>query len=199
MFTKSEGSPPVSTTKDALEYLFTSFTTSCINIIVTPAVTILTGVSVGTLVGPIVAGFMAYLGNLIMYATTLRPFLMGVVVSVVVGMVLTLPISSAALCMMLGLAGIAGGAATASCSAQMVGFAVMSFRENRWGGLLAQGLGTSMLQMPNIVRNWRIWIPPTLSAALTGPVSTMIFKMENTPIGSDMTTQIGRASCRERV
>lgn len=159
-----------------------------VDIIVTPAVTILTGVSVGTLVGPIVAGFMAYLGNLIMYATTLRPFLMGVVVSVVVGMVLTLPISSAALCMMLGLAGIAGGAATAGCSAQMVGFAVMSFRENRWGGLLAQGLGTSMLQMPNIVRNWRIWIPPTLSAALTGPVSTMIFKMENTPIGSGMGT-----------
>jgi len=159
-----------------------------IDIIVTPAVTIITGVLIGTLVGPGINAFMTGLGDFIMYATTLRPFLMGIIVSVVVGIVLTLPISSAALCMMLGLAGIAGGAAAAGCSAQMVGFAVMSFKENGWGGFFAQGVGTSMLQMPNIVKNWRIWIPPTLVSAITGPLATIVFQMENTPIGSGMGT-----------
>ncbi|MBQ9832549.1 MAG: PTS sugar transporter subunit IIC, partial [Clostridia bacterium] len=109
-------------------------------------------------------------------------------VSVIVGVVLTLPISSAALCVMLGLSGLAAGAATAGCCAQMVGFAVMSFKENRWGGLLAQGLGTSMLQMGNIVKNPRIWIPPTLAATVTGPISTMVFGLESNAVGAGMGT-----------
>ena len=117
-------------------------------------------------------------GKAIMWATELQPFFMGIIVSVVIGIALTLPISSAAICAALGLTGLAGGAAVAGCCAQMVGFAVMSFRENRWGGLAAQGLGTSMLQMGNIVRNPRIWIPPTLASAITGPIATCIFRME---------------------
>lgn len=159
-----------------------------VDIIVTPAVTIVSGVWLGTFLGPAINSVMIRLGNMIMVATTLRPFWMGMIVSVVVGMVLTLPISSAALCMMLSLAGLAGGAATAGCSAQMIGFAVISFKENGWSGLLAQGIGTSMLQVPNILKNWKIWIPPTLAAAITGPISTMVFRMENIPIGSGMGT-----------
>ncbi|SCG81991.1 hypothetical protein DW1_0371 [Proteiniborus sp. DW1] len=159
-----------------------------LDIIVTPAVTIIVGVLVGTAIGPAVNGFMTATGELIMYATTLQPFLMGIIVSVIVGMVLTLPVSSAALCMMLSLGGIAGGAAVAGCCAQMVGFAVMSFKENGWGGLVAQGLGTSMLQVPNIVKNWKVWIPPTLVSAITGPMSTILFKMECTPMGAGMGT-----------
>lgn len=159
-----------------------------LDIIVTPAVTIIVGVLVGTAIGPAVNGFMTATGELIMYATTLQPFLMGIIVSVIVGMVLTLPVSSAALCMMLSLGGIAGGAAVAGCCAQMVGFAVMSFKENGWGGLAAQGLGTSMLQVPNIVKNWKVWIPPTLVSAITGPMSTILFKMECTPMGAGMGT-----------
>ena len=159
-----------------------------VDILVTPAVTVVTGVFIGATVGPYIASLMTALGNLIMYATSLRPFLMGIIVSVVMGMVLTLPISSAALAMMLSLAGIAGGAATVGCSAQMVGFAVMSFKENGWGGLLSQGLGTSMLQVPNIIKNWKIWIPPTLASAILGPVATIILKMENTPMGAGMGT-----------
>lgn len=118
-------------------------------------------------------------GSLIMTCTELQPFLMGILVSVLVGIALTLPISSAAICASLGLVGLAGGAATAGCCAQMVGFAVMSFRENGFGGIIAQGLGTSMLQMGNIMRNPRIWIPPTLVSAITGPLATCFFKMEN--------------------
>ena len=114
-----------------------------------------------------------------MRATEMQPFFMGILVSVIVGMVLTLPISSAALCTMLGLTGLAGGAATAGCCAQMIGFAVMSFRENGWGGVAAQGLGTSMLQMGNIAKNPLIWLPPTLASAITGPIATCLFKMEN--------------------
>ena len=114
-----------------------------------------------------------------MWATELQPFFMGIIVSVIVGIALTLPISSAAICIMLSLDGLAGGAATAGCCAQMVGFAVLSFCENKWGGLLAQGLGTSMLQMGNIVRNPKIWIPPTLASMVTGPLSTMVFHLEN--------------------
>lgn len=159
-----------------------------VDIIVTPAVTILTGSLVAIFVGPAVSALMNGLGALIMRATELQPVLMGVIVSVVVGMVLTLPISSAALCVMLGLSGIAAGAATAGCCAQMVGFAVMSFRENRWGGLLAQGLGTSMLQMGNIVKNPRIWIPPTLAAAITGPIATAVFKLASIPTAAGMGT-----------
>jgi uncharacterized membrane protein len=122
---------------------------------------------------------MTGFGAMIMQATVLRPFGMGILVAVLVGIALTLPISSAAICATLGLVGLAGGAATAGCCAQMVGFAVMSFQENRWGGVLAQGLGTSMLQMGNIVKNPKIWIPPTLAGAVTGPIATCIFQMEN--------------------
>lgn len=150
-----------------------------IDILVTPTVTILTGVGVGILIGPGVSMLMDGFGALIMRATELQPFWMGILVSVLVGIVLTLPISSAAICFTLGLVGLAGGAATAGCCAQMVGFAVMSFQENGWGGLVAQGLGTSMLQMSNIVKNPRIWIPPTLASAITGPIATCIFRMEN--------------------
>ena len=159
-----------------------------IDIILTPGVTIIVGVFIGSAIGPAIGSFMTGTGNLIMYATTLRPLLMGVLVSVIVGMVLTLPISSAALCMMLGLSGLAGGAATAGCCAQMVGFASMSYKENGWGGIAAQGIGTSMLQVPNIVRNWKVWIPPTLVSAITGPMATLVFHMENSPIGSGMGT-----------
>ena len=113
-----------------------------------------------------------------MWATELRPFLMGIIISAIVGIALTLPISSAAICAALGLTGLAGGAALAGCCAQMIGFAVMSFRENKWGGLVSQGLGTSMLQMGNIVKNPRIWIPPTLASMITGPIATCIFKLE---------------------
>ena len=129
-------------------------------------------------------------GNLIMWATELRPFMMGILVSVIVGMALTLPISSAAICAALGLVGLAGGAAVAGCCAQMVGFAVMSFPENKWGGLISQGIGTSMLQMGNIVKNPRIWIGPTLASAITGPIATCIFKlqMNGAPVSSGMGT-----------
>ncbi|HHT21548.1 MAG TPA: PTS sugar transporter subunit IIC [Tissierellia bacterium] len=159
-----------------------------VDLIVTPTVTILSGVLVAQLIGPGIAAFMTKTGELVMVATTLQPFWMGIIVSLIIGIALTLPISSAAICMMLGLAGLAGGAATAGCSAQMIGFAVMSYRENGTGGLVAVGLGTSMLHMSNIVRNWRIWIPPTLTAAITGPIATVVMKMENIPIGSGMGT-----------
>ena len=159
-----------------------------IDIVVTPTVSILVGTVVAVTIGPVISRFLTAVGQMIIYFTTLQPFLMGILVSVVMGMILTLPISSAALSMMLGLTGIAGGAATAGCCANMVGFAVISFRENRWGGLLAQGLGTSMLQVPNIMRNWRIWIPVMAASAVTGPVSTLVFQLENTPLGSGMGT-----------
>ena len=131
---------------------------------------------------------MNWLGGVIMTATTLRPFLMGICLAVLVGIILTLPISSAALCMMLSLSGLAGGAAAAGCCAQMIGFAVMSYRDNGFGGSFAVGIGTSMLHMPNIIKNPRIWIPPIAASAVLGPVSTMLLKMENTPIGSGMGT-----------
>ena len=159
-----------------------------IDIIVTPATTIIVGVLLGKFVGPVVSTFMTGFGNMIIYATQLQPIPMGIIISILVGMALTLPISSAAIAIMLGLSGLAGGAATVGCSAQMIGFAVMSYKENGMGGLLAQGLGTSMLQMPNIIKNPRVWIPPTLTAAILGPISTYIFKMENIPIGSGMGT-----------
>ncbi len=161
-----------------------------VDILVTPAVTIFVGVALSTLIAPPIGTAASWLGQIIMWATDLQPFLMGIVVAVLVGMALTLPISSAAICAALGLTGLAGGAAVAGCCAQMIGFAVMSFRENRWGGLISQGLGTSMLQMSNIVKNPRIWIAPTLASAITGPIATCIFHLEmnGTPVSSGMGT-----------
>lgn len=161
-----------------------------IDILVTPAVTILIGYALSALCAPAIGAAASAVGEFIKWATNLQPFLMGILVSVVVGIVLTLPISSAAICAALSLTGLAGGAAVAGCCAQMVGFAVMSFRENGVGGLVSQGLGTSMLQMPNIIRNPRIWIPPTLASAITGPIATCVFQlqMNGTPVSSGMGT-----------
>ena len=149
-----------------------------IDILVTPIVTILVGIGAAWLIAPPIGGAASAFGQLIMRTTELQPFWMGILVSVLVGIALTLPISSAAICSVLGLTGLAGGAAVAGCCAQMVGFAVLSFRENRWGGLVSQGLGTSMLQMPNIVKNPLIWIPATLASAVTGPLATCLFQLE---------------------
>lgn len=161
-----------------------------VDLLVTPAVTILVGVVLSTLIAPPIGAAASYVGNIIMYATELQPFLMGILVSVLVGIALTLPISSAAICAALGLTGLAGGAAVAGCCAQMIGFAVMSFKENKWGGLISQGIGTSMLQMPNIIKNPKIWIAPILTSAITGPLATCLFKMEmnGTPVSSGMGT-----------
>ena len=161
-----------------------------VDILVTPAVTIVVGVALAKLIAPPIGSAASAFGVIIDNATKLQPFWMGIAVSVLVGVALTLPISSAAICSVLGLTGLAGGAAVAGCCAQMVGFAVMSFKENRWGGLVSQGLGTSMLQMPNIVRNPRIWIAPTLASAITGPIATCVFKLEmnGAPINSGMGT-----------
>ncbi len=149
-----------------------------IDLIVTPFVTVTIGVLLSMLIAPWLGTAASKCGALIMWATDLKPFLMGIIVSVVVGCILTLPISSAAICAALSLQGLAGGAAVAGCCAQMVGFAVMSFKENGVGGLLSQGIGTSMLQVPNIVKNPRIWIPPTLASAITGPMATCLFKLK---------------------
>ena len=161
-----------------------------IDILVTPLVTIFVGVVLTVLIAPAIGTAASAVGQVIMWATERRPFVMGILVSVIVGIALTLPISSAAICAALGLTGLAGGAAVAGCCANMVGFAVMSFRENRWGGLISQGLGTSMLQMGNIVKNPRIWIPAILTSAITGPIATMIFKLEmnGPPVASGMGT-----------
>lgn len=159
-----------------------------VDILVTPGVTITSGILAAQFVGPGVSAFMTAFGNLVKTATVMQPLFMGILVSALIGIALTLPISSAAICIMLSLDGLAGGAATAGCCAQMVGFSVLSFCENKWGGLLAQGLGTSMLQMGNIVRNPKIWIPPTLASMVTGPLSTMVFHLENIPAGSGMGT-----------
>ena len=155
-----------------------------IDILVTPAVTILVGVALAKWIAPPIGTAASAFGIVIDNATKLQPFWMGIAVSVLVGVALTLPISSAAICSVLGLTGLAGGAAVAGCCAQMVGFAVMSFKENRWGGLVSQGLGTSMLQMGNIVRNPRIWLPAILASAVTGPLATCVFQFEmNDPAG----------------
>lgn len=163
-----------------------------VDIIVTPTVTILIGSLIAILLGPAIAWVMQSLGEFIMWATECQPIIMGILVAVVVGIVLTLPISSAALCAMIGIGGIAAGAAVVGCCAQMIGFAVMSYRENRFGGLIAQGLGTSMLQMGNIVKNPLIWIPPTFAAAVVGPLSTTIFKLE---IDSAQAVNAGMGTC----
>lgn len=152
--------------------------TTKVDILVTPAVTIFVGVGLSMLIAPYIGIAAGWFGELVRETTTLHPFWMGVLVSVLVGIALTLPISSAAICAALSLTGLSGGAAVAGCCAQMVGFAAMSFRENRWGGLVSQGLGTSMLQMPNIIKNPRIWIAPILTSAITGPLATCLFKLE---------------------
>ncbi|MBQ0028447.1 MAG: PTS sugar transporter subunit IIC [Lachnospiraceae bacterium] len=149
-----------------------------IDILVTPLVTIMIGVLLAMGIAPAIGSAASAVGQLIMWATELHPFLMGILVSVIVGIALTLPISSAAICAALSLTGLAGGAAVAGCSAQMVGFAVMSYKENKVGGLISQGLGTSMLQMGNIIKNPKIWIAPILTSAITGPIATCIFKMQ---------------------
>ncbi|MBR0145082.1 MAG: PTS sugar transporter subunit IIC [Eubacterium sp.] len=161
-----------------------------VDILVTPLVTISLGIFLSWLIAPPIGDGAMWIGERIMDATELQPFLMGVIVSVGVGMALTLPISSAAICASFGLVGLAGGAAVAGCSAQMIGFAVISFRENRWGGLISQGIGTSMLQMPNIVKNPRVWIAPTLTSAITGPIATCLFgmQMNGTAVSSGMGT-----------
>ena len=163
-----------------------------VDILVTPFVTVFVGGGLSMLLAPYIGKAVGLIGTFIGWATLQQPFVMGLIISVVVGVALTLPISSAAICAAIGLSGaavagvvpanaeglaLAGGAAVAGCCAQMVGFAVMSFRENGWGGLVSQGLGTSMIQMPNIIRNPRIWIPPTVASAITGPLATCLFKM----------------------
>ena len=159
-----------------------------VDILVTPGVTIISGVLAAQFVGPGISAFMTAFGDLVKTSTELQPFFMGILVSALIGIALTLPISSAAICIMLNLDGLAGGAATAGCCAQMIGFAILSFRENGTGGLLAQGLGTSMLQLGNIVKNPRIWLPPTLASMVTGPLATCLFRLENISAGSGMGT-----------
>ena len=159
-----------------------------LDIILTPLVCIGTGSVVGLVAGPPISKFMAWLGSLINWGTEQQPFLMGIVVSVLMGIFLTLPISSAAIGVILNLSGLAAGAATVGCCCNMIGFAVASYRENKLGGFVAQGIGTSMLQMPNIIRHPQIWIPPILSSAILGPVSTMLLHMTNNATGSGMGT-----------
>lgn len=161
-----------------------------IDILITPLVTILVGTLLAIQIAPAIGRLASSIGETIMWATELQPFLMGILVSVIVGIALTLPISSAAICAALSLTGLAGGAALAGCCAHMIGFAIMSFKENKWGGLIAQGIGTSMLQMGNIIKNPKIAIPPILTSAITGPIATCIFKlkMEGPAISSGMGT-----------
>ena len=162
-----------------------------VDILITPLVTILAGVGLSALLAPAIGTAATAIGNVTRLATDEQPLLMGVLVSVVIGMALTLPISSAAICAAFSLTGLAGGAAVAGCCAQMVGFAVMSFKENRWGGLVSQGIGTSMLQMPNIVRNPRVWIPPTLASAITGPIATCVFQLQMNDPASGVASGMG--------
>ncbi len=159
-----------------------------VDILVTPLVSIIPAVLLARVTSPYIAVAMFYLGEFVNNATDLMPLPMGIVIAVVVGIVLTLPISSAALCAMINIGGIAGGAAVVGCCAQMVGFAVISFRETRWNGVVAQGLGTSMLQMGNICRRPQIWIPPILASAICGPLSTMVFKLECSGVSAGMGT-----------
>ena len=159
-----------------------------VDILVTPAVTLTVGMLIAMLICPAVAYLMYWLGYFINYATTIMPLFMGVVIAVTVGIILTLPISSAAVCAMIGISGIAGGAAVVGCCTQMVGFAVISFRENKWGGVVAQGIGTSMLQMGNIIKKPKIWVPVILASAITGPISTCLFKLECSGVSAGMGT-----------
>lgn len=159
-----------------------------VDILVTPLLSISAGSVVGLLIGPGISGIMSSLGAMINWGTEQQPLVMGIVVSVLMGMILTLPISSAAIGIILNLSGLAAGAATVGCCCNMVGFAVASYRENKVGGLLAQGIGTSMLQVPNIVKKPVIWLPAILSSAILGPVGTMVFHMTNNATGSGMGT-----------
>ena len=159
-----------------------------LDIIITPIVTILVGIGFSALLGPGIQAMMQAIGSVIVLSTATNPLVMGVVIAVIVGMTLTLPISSAALCLMLELEGLAAGAATIGCCAQMIGFATISYKDNGMKGVLALGLGTSMLQMPNIYKNWKVWIPPTLSAAIIGPIALIFFQMKNTALESGMGT-----------
>ncbi len=173
-----------------------------VDILVTPAVTIIVGGMIGAFTGPVINSFMIWFGNLINYATELQPVPMGILIAVLMGMALTLPISSAAIAIMLGLSGLAAGASAAGCSAHMIVFAVISYEVNGIGGLVSQGLGTSMLQIPNIVKNWKIILPAIITSAITGPLSSAVLKMENTAIGAGMGTsglvgQIGAVEAME--
>lgn len=159
-----------------------------VDILVTPLVSILSGGAVGLFVGPPITNFMTAIGEIINWATYRQPFLMGIIISVIMGIVLTLPISSAALGVALKLSGIAAGAATVGCCANMIGFAVASYRENKFGGFVAQGLGTSMLQVPNIVKKPIIWLPAIITSAILGPIATQVLGMTNNAIGSGMGT-----------
>ena len=159
-----------------------------LDIMVTPIVRFFMGYVAAYFLGPYINDFMLWLGSALMWATEQQPLIMGIVVSTLVGLALTAPISSAALCIMMDLSGLAGGAATAGCCAQMIGFAVMSFKANGWGGFFAQGLGTSMLQIPNIIKHPIILLPPTLAGMITGPLSITVWQMENLATGSGMGT-----------
>lgn len=159
-----------------------------LDIIATPSITILTGIGFAALLGPGIQVMMEGIGSIIVLSTATNPLVMGILIAVIVGMALTLPISSAALCLMLEMEGLAAGAATIGCCAQMIGFATISYKDNGIKGVLALGLGTSMLQMPNIYKNWRIWIPPTLSAAIIGPIALLFFQMKNSALESGMGT-----------
>ncbi|QKS72094.1 PTS sugar transporter subunit IIC [Paenalkalicoccus suaedae] len=159
-----------------------------VDIIVTPFTTILTGAMTAYTVGPPIGAALTSFGSFIMWATDQQPFLMGILVAVLMGLALTAPISSAGIAIILQLEGLAAGAATVGCAAQMIGFASASFRENRWSGLIALGVGTSMLQIANIVKNPRILIPPTLAAVIIGPIATTVFVMQNSPEGAGMGT-----------
>lgn len=159
-----------------------------VDILITPLACIISGSAVGFVLGPPISAFMAFLGQLINIGTEQAPFLMGIIVSVLMGIILTLPISSAALGIILNLSGLAAGAATVGCCANMVGFAVASYRENKVNGLLAQGLGTSMLQIGNIVKKPIIWLPAIITSAIMGPIATMVFHMTNNATGSGMGT-----------
>ena len=157
-----------------------------VDIIVTPFACIASGAAVGYVIGPPISAFMMWLGNLVNINVEQHPVIGGILISVLMGMILTLPISSAAIGVSMGITGVAAGAATIGCCCQMVGFAVASYRENKMGGLIAQGIGTSMLQVPNIVKKPLIWIPPIVSSAILGPVSSAILRMTSTPTGSGM-------------
>ncbi len=159
-----------------------------VDIVLVPLGTILVGGLAGNYIGPVMASIMTMIGNVINRATELHPIPMGIIVSLLMGIILTLPISSAAIAISLGLSGLAAGASTVGCAAQMIGFAVASYRENGLGGFIAQGIGTSMLQIPNIIKNPKIWIPPCIASAVLGPVSTVIFKMESNAAGAGMGT-----------
>ncbi len=159
-----------------------------VDIVLVPLGTILVGGLVGHYIGPYISSFMNLIGNIINLATELKPIPMGIIVSVLMGIILTLPISSAALAISLGLSGLAAGASTVGCASQMIGFAVSSYKENGFGGFIAQGIGTSMLQIPNIIKNPRIWIPPIITSAILGPISTTVFKMESNMMGAGMGT-----------